>query len=826
MQKIWSRSAPLQTTCRRASHIHTSANGLTSHSSTAARRRLHVGNSITALYSSIFAAAALADAQAKDKRRHEWDEKIAAVKEEVNELVDEEKRILEVLSSRTRSRTLNWPIQIRQYSSSSAPPAFDEQPATKNQWPNPSIAERISMDEDIHSRSSISFGRPQSTKTKRPVPSVTQQISSDNNLDAEVQELTDDAELNDDSLVDELGVAGGQYDPLTLKALQKLSTKQLAIRLLLRPVVAHEYLGMKKDYILPDNQLPRIKTSQLLTELRSIRRRMESLSRGSSLDDTEIRSLQGLRMGQKSNRELDEELSRDVILYMKNRMSLPELLLRLSNNLVSSTDPDRPTAFRIMIVAFTKTRQNDIVALLLRTLIPFGFTLTGPLIVSIVSYFRKSKNLKDFDSFLQMLRGHSTYKPNLGGMAPFKLEVVNGVEITVPPLESNNSLIWASFIIAALRFDQPERADAWLQAARVRGFGDTRDTLFSYLKFYSIRRDWQEGLNVLKRALAYIASTTLHEEEVIERLIALMVSLCDNCEQYEFSEALIDAAIGSGFDHGFAEKQLDLNFPFDNAYERWAKAVETFTPVNRDRDTLEKCHSFTGIMRKQLHLLISKKNRYSWRKDMNGHYSEASLSVALSGFDKNCALESKVDATELLPQNPGTYSSENTPLGAQNDDLTALRAEVAQLRRLVLELAGTKPQDTAAVTATENVKSPATSVKETESLQNTTTLKRGRSASKFAQGEAHATAEKRTPQEDGLGYSIQDNVAPPTRSKSILLKKTTAPFNRKMPIENSSRYNPVKYIEFKPKRRVTVKYVRSDPTVRPDGSSRDQEASP
>jgi hypothetical protein len=94
--------------------LSTTANGVTSRSATAAsKRKLRIGNSVTALYTSIFAAAALADASVKDRRRHDWDEKIAAVKAEVSELVDEEQRILASLQSGRENRGLNRLMQTR-----------------------------------------------------------------------------------------------------------------------------------------------------------------------------------------------------------------------------------------------------------------------------------------------------------------------------------------------------------------------------------------------------------------------------------------------------------------------------------------------------------------------------------------------------------------------------------------------------------------------------------------------------------------------------------------------------------------------------------------
>lgn len=694
MQSIWSRAAPSQTTGRFVTYVRPTVNRIASRAGTpVSRRRLRIGNSVTALYSSIFAAAALADARVKGQRRRELEEKIAAVKEEVDELVNEEQRLLEALGSRRERHTSNWSLlQLRQYSTSASLPPAAEQPNLRNEWPSPSLSDRIPtvevpadqgpdpntsasvppVEEEPHLRNEraspslagevpkdevrtnedLDSNRPASVppveyephlrnERESPFPGdevpANKDLHPNNSLDAVAEaeaELTHDAEHDEERLFDE----SDDWAPVPwkgprLKAIQKLAVKQLAIRLLLRPVIAQAYLGVAIDHV-PDFELPRLKTSQLLAEAEALRRRINYLKRSPNANYDDLVTHMGSRDFKSMTAEvqsLDEELERDIELYQSNRMSLPEVLLRLSHNLIASGEPDRPAAFRAMILAFTKTRQNDIVDLILRALLPNAFLLNSALILTILSYLRKAKNLKDFDMFLQMLRGEAGYKPNLGQLSYYKQKVVNGIEITVPPMKSNNYLIWTSLVMAALRFDQPDRADAWLQAARAHGFMDNPSTLFCYLRFYAIRRDWTRGVHTLRRSLAFIASSSDHEERRIERLIAVMVYLCDRCEKHEFSAALIDAAAQSGFDWKIAEMQLDLVFPFDPTYQRWKEAAELWNSETQHRDTWEKCYSFTKIVGEQMNrLLASEEEKTAKREEMNGMYAEISLSAILA----------------------------------------------------------------------------------------------------------------------------------------------------------------------------------------------------
>ena len=693
MQRLWSR-APVQSARSFVSGRSTGSNRLARRTPTiASKRRLRIGNSITAFYSSIFAGAAVADAQAKDKRRDELNEKIAAVKEEVSELVNEEKHLLEILSPRYKPFISSQLRQVRQYSTTrnTFDPLVEEQhQSIRNESPGLSAVEEFQQDifagEDAISRHSES-------------------------------EENGAMENNDDDVArtEEGQYEADDYDPLTMRAMQKLELKRLAIRFMLRPHIAHDYLGVKRQYTRSDIELPKPHISELVTELQIIRRRMGAIKRGATFNAAEIPSTkQQVMSGRQSNWKLNEQLAQDLALYVKDQMSLNELLLRLSQNIVSTKEPNRPDAFRIMIAAFTRTHQDDLVELLLHSLIPFRFTLSGPLIVSILNYYRKTKNLKEFDFFLHVLQGTAAYKPDLGGLEFFDREIVNGVEVTIPPLRSNNMLIWNSFIIAALAFGQPERADAWVQAARTRGIGDDRSTLSSYLRFYSIRKDWKAGLNVLKRSIAYISCSTFHDKGNIERLITWMICLCDNCEQYEFSDALIGAAIKSGFDKGFSTKQLDITFPYDPSYERWQRAADTIDTQSEDRvtrETWEKCHSFTSIIREKVeHALPYEEDRFARRQEMVNQHSDAQLSYSLSAFDaRNEAAAAAAAAAAKSVQNDGIAVDEQNQVPSsqrdsatvasfpsitpnpnvhvhQNEEIKTLRSEIAQLRSVVDEL--------------------------------------------------------------------------------------------------------------------------------------------
>ncbi|KAJ5433137.1 uncharacterized protein N7458_012293 [Penicillium daleae] len=636
---MWSRAAPSQSTCRCVSCLSTVANGVTSRSATAAsKRKLRIGNSVTALYTSIFAAAALADAKAKTQRRHDLQEKIAAVKAEVDELVDEEHRILESLQSRKKNRGITRLLQERGLSTRFF---HTERRSYGNQ--DAHIDENLSTEE---------FG----------------------DLDLQEAEASALRAAMNEALPD--WVVG---DTARIKAVQKLALKQFAIRILLRPTIAHKYSGIRMNYG-ADFDVPQIDVKNLLNELNVVRRQMLRLLHNKNVDLTDvIADFDAMRSeeARRNDRRLDNELQEYIQSFMSQQMSLQELLLRISRNLIQSADPDRTTAFRVLLIAFTQSRQNDLNDLLLQSLLPNRFYLSTSLIVTILSFFRKSKNLKDFDLFLQMLSGEG-YTVNLGALSPFRRRKINGLTTVIPPLYGSSIVIYTELISAALRFNQPDRADAWLQAARKSGFFDNFNTLFTYIRFYSIRQDWERGIHALKRAVTYLVSSTDLQSRLVERLLLYMVHLCDSCCQKDVSESLISAAVHSGFNPNIPSQHNEIAPIVDQEGQRWKKAAETTPQENLSRPLWQKCYDFANVFGQQLSRLEVPEDQLMARKlnRLAAVHADDALSATLPRHPEQAI-------SPLASSDPAGAAQAQT---TQSEDIAALKDEVFQLRQLVFEL--------------------------------------------------------------------------------------------------------------------------------------------
>ncbi|KAH8425389.1 uncharacterized protein LDX57_003142 [Aspergillus melleus] len=729
MLRLWSRAAQAQSTCGCVSCLSTSSGGLASRTASAAsKRRLRIGNSVTALYTSIFAAAALVDAQGKDQRRLEWKEKIAAVKEEVNELMDEERRLLEALASRQKPRLFNATFHARQSRPfQMTPEIFSRRPGqlSLRSYHTETAAESLRGDLNAESEMDDSLG-PDTVKENTNLHS---ELSSEGTWDTVIPRESLGSALDDDTPDDLFVLPVGMQDMDTttdpresplgrdergfyhqkntipkwlakdkarMKAIRIIALRQLALRFMLRPTIAHDYLGLRAA---PDigRSPPGLRTQQLLSELHKLRHRMYKLKTRRRANFEDLIPRNDLVDEYKFS-DVDRRIRKDVENYLCGVTSLDELLIKLAHSLSHALDPDRVVlGLKYMLLAFTRTRQTDLSELVLKAILPNKFPLNSSLVLAILSHNYKSKNLRGWEMFLDMLRGEN-FPVELGKLGLYKRHVVNGVDITIPPLSSTNAVVFSTLILGCLNLDQPDRANAYLSYARSVGYMDSFPTLNAYLKFYANRRDWPQGLQTMKRALAFIVSSTEHSESQLERLISLMVRFCDQCEAYDMSEALIAGAVNSGFDWQFAMKQKDLIFPADLDYKRWGEARDTSSADMSKKPTCEKSHAFVNTISDKLNGLVEPdpESAHRWQK-LSETYAQQVLSAAVSGSRteyKQAVLTGQREnqSTSQAPDVDGQTSSSSYSQNiaqAHQREISSLKDEVSQLKRMVFELTQT-----------------------------------------------------------------------------------------------------------------------------------------
>ncbi|KAL4987696.1 hypothetical protein BDW68DRAFT_160487 [Aspergillus falconensis] len=672
MQRIWSRSAPAATSSHCISCLNNAAEGLASQAiSTARKRSIRPGIPVTVRYVSIFATSAPTDARARS--RCLWE------REEANVPVNEDYVTPDAPPSQQILVPSHKALQTRPFRTLSRPTYRNTRSQVKTQTP---------------CRLSHWWSTQRDQDLEVPIVKEFELENADSMKEDDEFDMAVDVEELPEWL---------RTDEVRAKAIRKLALKQLAIRLIIRPAVAHAYFGVLKNYD-PNDSFPQLDLASLLFELNAIRRRIRQIKANPKVNiDDLMKSFNSPRWEDlvRASTRFDKKIRQDTDQFLSNEMPLEELLLRLSDALLHCHDPDRTYAFTYMIIAFTKTRQNDLAQLVIKTILPYKFEMSASLILAILNFFRKTKDLRGFDLFLKMLEGKG-YPINMGTLGLYKKRVVNGIEISVPPVHSANIVVYGTLIKACLRFDQPDRADAYLLVARSAGYMDDFAILMAYLEFCTIRMNWERGQQVLQRVLAFITSTTEHPPARVERLIVMMIQLCDTCQMLDLSEALIKAAVHSGFGSDLPSRQADIVSEADPDSHRWWVAAQDAPPSQVDAPLVEKCYAFANIAREQLDIFAPRGEDSARRlQRVMGTYSEQLMSTILDeGLAQKAAGKTlrfhQEEADDLHPSkvveldNQGPVSSSpslEATMATQQKEMQVLRSEVAFLKQLVLRMA-------------------------------------------------------------------------------------------------------------------------------------------
>ncbi|PGH14099.1 hypothetical protein AJ79_03216 [Helicocarpus griseus UAMH5409] len=571
---FWSRYALSTASCRCVSCARSSSNAVAGRASTAAgRRRLYIGNSVTVLYSAIFATAMMFDADAKTRRRTEMEKRIEAMKEEVKELQIEEARILDGLAARRKVRKLALPLQRRQYSTVSAtalqPPAARWGYQSSDPSSNPLLAESVENKESI---------------TVRDRPEMITDV-----FDKELPKEWDPAEI-EERFKRQNDLAA--QDVLREKAMQILAMRQLTIKMLLRPSIAHSYDDVIADYGESFDH-PRIKLQDYLAELQTIKRRITRLrfQEKEPFDDL-VRNVTILEQDtlRQQRQELHNSLQDTFTSYRRREITLQRLLLAVSENLLASEEPILPQTVELMITQFTRNKQNDLVRMVINSLLPNRVRMTPPIIVSTINFYSKTKDLFGFDWLLRLLQGDSV-SVNLSLL--WETVRVGDVEITVPP-KPRHQFMMEALISATLSFNQPQKADAYLHLFRRSGYNEGIYTLAAYLRFYTVSPNWRKGGFVVLRTVAYIMSTKSHKDGTINRLILYMIDLCNSCKKHELSAVITKAAVEAGIDWRPSDNKRDRRRSILEAIKQWRLAAEDIpADISACNKTFgERCYDF------------------------------------------------------------------------------------------------------------------------------------------------------------------------------------------------------------------------------------------
>ncbi|ERF68317.1 hypothetical protein EPUS_02773 [Endocarpon pusillum Z07020] len=499
MQTVWSRSIRPQNT--RCIPCSTQIPSTLSRRTTTGifRKQLNAGDAFTLLLGPVLGGAFVADAKAKDKRRRQWDEKIAAAQAEVEEMRRNEVKPY----SSTRRNLRRLPALSRSYSSASAI--------------------RLTVTDEEDSIEAVDYsstlGPDQQDLLSTPIAQ-----SHDGGPGHEFSEG-----LNESNLV--------QKSIDKCKRLQRLVAIKLAIRMILHIHIGKSprYICNSADYVYEPGHLPQ-NANELIRHLKRVRnslRLMNSEDLRSSWRAYQI-------LTRRDTCKLDQDICDLAGQLRRGEISVAQLVEQFAAKVLSSPESPTVRGYIPLLSALSQARFDELGFMIDGTMIEARLPYDRHAVFILLWQYGKNKESHYFDRLLKKLTTDSA-KAQFGEQ--WEWRTINHTLIPVPP--SRDPQILQILIYTALKCNQPHRAEAW---STMLGYARTGNMWLShvirnFLKYYSVHKNWHKGQTWMETALDQAEILAGQGVRHLQRIVFAMLDCCASHGKRSLYRDILRAAV-------------------------------------------------------------------------------------------------------------------------------------------------------------------------------------------------------------------------------------------------------------------------------------------
>lgn len=508
--------------------------------SATSRRRLKLVDAFTILLAPVLATAFVADAIRKDRRRIEWDRKIAEVEREVQRLHRRESYLLRSWGSAFNARQ-TAPYHIRSYSTNARSQVVEND-----------------TNEEVDT---AHWG----------------------SVDLEFEQDDDDDNVNE-------AVRRGTHEPLTLdgpmppttedagRRIERLVALKLALRMLLHLQIgaSPRFKDTSPDYTYEANDQAE-DLNRLVDKLKIVRQSLHKLNsaverqRGSSLP----------KMPQREQTAIDNKIRHLANDFKVGNLSVSQLVKRIGNSIASSPEPPSLKAYVPLMTTLSRARLDELAYLVMAAMDESRLTLSNHSVISIIWQYGKNRDTNRFDLFLKSVtKADAATKYT----ESWEWRTINDVQVPCPT--SNDARLLQILVYTALKCHQPHRAEAWLSQLRCSD-GPARSAshvLRNFMKFYATNRDWRRGRTWLSAALDWSASLRPDAVRDLQRVVFAMLELCVACGKQEAYTCILEAAVHARVGVFAAEADLKFTERSKSILAEWEK-LHNAVPISAEDDS-------------------------------------------------------------------------------------------------------------------------------------------------------------------------------------------------------------------------------------------------
>ncbi|OAP62676.1 hypothetical protein AYL99_01903 [Fonsecaea erecta] len=473
------------------------------------RRRPGFGDAFTVLLTPVLAAALFVDTSWKAKQRKDWEERLAAIDNEIDSLKERERRLRSTLQLRNTLSGLSQ--QRRNYATA--------------------VQARVEDDE---------------------IPGEIEMPIWPTGLGQE------DGVLQDEKIPIRQVLSAREFSAEQLsnfKRYHRLNAITLALRMLLHLRVGpnHFYSLVPSDDPMdsagletPEDIGPLSDTNRLAEMLALTRKQMRSLGNLEDLFYVAPRiQAQAARGGlQQAIKELTAE-------FDAGRISLAGLIDGYGKAVLHTDEVPSVSVYVMLIRSLSKVGSHSLayhaVAALKRSTLP----LSDPAIFYMLLQIGRACDSRSLNHMLHFIAKADN---PLNVIHKWEKTRVNGMDLPVPT--TLNPRLLMVLVYASLRCEQPTRAEAWLTLLREADYGSMwKDDLFrSFLAYYSQHGNWEEGKKWLQRSVKHALTIANQSIDRLARVIYRMLDLCVRCCKLAEYTTILDAAVDAGIGPPLVDK--------------------------------------------------------------------------------------------------------------------------------------------------------------------------------------------------------------------------------------------------------------------------------
>lgn len=530
MQAVWSRSVRPQSTCRCISCVNPLPSTLSRRTTTGiARKRLTAGNAFSLLLGPVLGGALVADTKAKDKRRREWDEKIAAAQAEVEQI--------------RRNGVKPYSISSRN---------LRRLPALSRSYSSAAVASLVIADDDHSIGADVSLSLPQLNHDD-------QLLASGNSHESGSHQE-----------------AGGQNTQVLLneeiidkcKRLQRLVAIKLAIRMILHIHIGKSprHIKTSSDYVYDEGSLPQ--------DVNELTRHLKQVS--NSLREINLDTLrpywgpyQNLTRGKTCS--LDQDMTELARQFRQGDLRVTQLIERFAGRLISSSESPTIHGYIPFLNVLSRARFDELSFMIDGTIKEARLPCDRHVIYMLLWQYGKNKEAHYFDKLIQKLTTDSA-TAQFGERWLWRN--IDGILVPMPP--SKDPQILQILIYTALKCNQPHRAEAWskILAGCQTGSMWISHVIRNFLRYYSAHQNWHKGEEWMTMALSKAEMLATQGIRHLQRITFAMLDFCVAHGKRSLYRDVLQAAGACRLGVYCADPDLTLTQRSTDILEEWEACHE------------------------------------------------------------------------------------------------------------------------------------------------------------------------------------------------------------------------------------------------------------